>query len=89
MQVGYFIGIFFGIKLFITYFCFAGDLYDEQQILNWLLTQKDPSGEVIEALEGDDLMNMIKNSESLAVYFCKFHSNYLRKNIKLTTRFHI
>lgn len=49
----------------------AGDLYDEEQILQWLLTQKDPSGEVIEALEGEELLNLIRESESLAVYFCK------------------
>ncbi|XP_011257946.1 uncharacterized protein LOC105252319 isoform X2 [Camponotus floridanus] len=48
---------------------YAGDLYDEEQILQWLLTQKDPSGEVIEALEGEDLLNLIRESESLAVYF--------------------
>ncbi|XP_011061896.1 PREDICTED: uncharacterized protein LOC105150473 isoform X3 [Acromyrmex echinatior] len=48
---------------------YAGDLYDEQQILQWLMTQKDPSGEVIEALEGEDLLNLIRESESLAVYF--------------------
>lgn len=49
----------------------SGDLYNEEQILNWLLTQKDPSGEVIEALEGDDLLRLIHNSDSLAVYFCE------------------
>ncbi|XP_072757535.1 uncharacterized protein Hlk isoform X2 [Anoplolepis gracilipes] len=48
---------------------YASDLYDEEQILQWLLTQKDPSGEVIEALEGEDLLNLIRESESLAVYF--------------------
>ncbi|XP_012535509.2 uncharacterized protein LOC105836192 isoform X3 [Monomorium pharaonis] len=48
---------------------YAGDLYDEEQILQWLMTQKDPSGEVIEALEGEDLLNLIRESESLAVYF--------------------
>lgn len=54
----------------------TGDLYDEQQILQWLMTQKDPSGEVIEALEGEDLLNLIRESESLAVYFCKFSNNF-------------
>ncbi|XP_011332954.1 uncharacterized protein LOC105276699 isoform X2 [Ooceraea biroi] len=48
---------------------YAGDLYDEEQILQWLMTQKDPSGEVIEALEGEELLNLIRESESLAVYF--------------------
>ncbi|XP_076765990.1 hulk isoform X1 [Xylocopa sonorina] len=48
---------------------YAGDLYDEDQILQWLMTQKDPSGEVIEDLEGEELLNLIRESESLAVYF--------------------
>ncbi|XP_012231800.1 uncharacterized protein hlk isoform X2 [Linepithema humile] len=48
---------------------YAGDLYEEEQILQWLMTQKDPSGEVIEALEGEELLHLIRESESLAVYF--------------------
>lgn len=50
---------------------YAGDLYDEQQILQWLMTQKDPSGEIIEAAEGSELIMMIDNEDALAVYFCK------------------
>ncbi|XP_039290483.1 uncharacterized protein LOC111055351 isoform X3 [Nilaparvata lugens] len=49
---------------------YAGDLYDEAEILNWLLTQKDPSGEVIEEFEGEALLKAIQHSESLAIYFC-------------------
>ncbi|XP_030752651.1 uncharacterized protein LOC115879799 isoform X2 [Sitophilus oryzae] len=48
---------------------YAGDLYDEQQILQWLMTQKDPSGDIIEAAEGSELITMIDNEEALAVYF--------------------
>ncbi|XP_066251341.1 uncharacterized protein hlk isoform X2 [Euwallacea similis] len=48
---------------------YAGDLYDEQQILQWLLTQKDPSGDIIEAAEGSELITLIDNEEALAVYF--------------------
>ncbi|XP_023720449.1 uncharacterized protein LOC111871518 isoform X4 [Cryptotermes secundus] len=48
---------------------YAGDLYNEEQLLNWLLTQKDPSGEVIEALEGDELRSLINSENSVAVYF--------------------
>ncbi|VEN38635.1 unnamed protein product, partial [Callosobruchus maculatus] len=48
---------------------YAGDLYDEQQILQWLLTQKDPSGDVIEAAEGNELLKQIEEEEALAVYF--------------------
>lgn len=51
---------------------YAGDLYDEQQILQWLLTQKDPAGEVIEPVEGDQLLDLIENEEALAVYFCEY-----------------
>lgn len=55
----------------IYLYCFVGDLYDEQQLLSWLLTQKNPSGDVIEALEGEELIKTIEESGSLAVYFCK------------------
>ncbi|RZF41690.1 hypothetical protein LSTR_LSTR011625 [Laodelphax striatellus] len=48
---------------------YAGDLYDEGEILSWLLTQKDPSGEVIEEFEGEALLKAIQHSESLAIYF--------------------
>ncbi|KAK3916303.1 Protein disulfide-isomerase A5 [Frankliniella fusca] len=48
---------------------YAGDLYDEGQLLSWLLTQKDPGGDLIEDLDGDDLIRLIEESDSLAVYF--------------------
>ncbi|XP_055690225.1 uncharacterized protein LOC129793827 isoform X4 [Lutzomyia longipalpis] len=48
---------------------YAGDIYEEQDILNWLLTQKDPGGDVIEDLEGAKLMQMIEDSSSLAIFF--------------------
>lgn len=48
-----------------------GDLYEEDQILNWLMTQKDPGGDVIEDLEGERLISLIEESGSMAVYFCK------------------
>ncbi len=38
----------------------AGDLYDEEAILNWLLTQKNPGGDVIEDLEGQRLKKLIE-----------------------------
>ncbi|XP_022825601.1 uncharacterized protein LOC111355775 isoform X1 [Spodoptera litura] len=63
---------------------YAGDLYDEQQLLSWLLTQKNPAGDVIEALEGQDLLDLIEESGSLAVYFwnktlCEMCSSKLMK----------
>lgn len=50
---------------------YAGDLYDEEAILNWLLTQKNPGGDVIEDLEGQKLKKLIEESPSIAVYFCE------------------
>lgn len=44
--------------------------------MQWLMTQKDPSGEAIEAMEGEELLNLIRESESLAVYFCKFLNDF-------------
>ncbi|KAF9406977.1 hypothetical protein HW555_012847 [Spodoptera exigua] len=63
---------------------YAGDLYDEQQLLSWLLTQKNPAGDVIEAIEGQDLLDLIEESGSLAVYFwnktlCEMCSSKLLK----------
>lgn len=49
-----------------------GDLYEEQDILNWLLTQKDPSGDVIDEVEGEALLKTIQEAEALAVYFCEY-----------------
>ncbi|XP_070499226.1 uncharacterized protein hlk isoform X3 [Chironomus tepperi] len=50
---------------------YAGDLYDEEAILNWLLTQKNPGGDIIEDLEGAKLKKLIEESPSIAVYFYK------------------
>lgn len=47
-------------------------MYDENEILQWLLTQKDPSGDVIEELEGEALLKAIHTSDSLAIYFCEY-----------------
>ncbi|XP_055609786.1 uncharacterized protein LOC129756793 isoform X6 [Uranotaenia lowii] len=48
---------------------YAGDLNSEDEILNWLMIQKNPGGDVIEDLEGSKLLSMIEDSSSLAVYF--------------------
>ena len=63
-----------------------GDLYDEDQILQWLMTQKDPSGEMIEKIEGEDLLNLIRESESLAIYFCELFldNSVFQNNIKFS-----
>lgn len=58
---------------------YAGDLYDEEAILNWLLTQKNPGGDIIEDLEGAKLKKLIEESPSIAVYFCEYFENILMK----------
>lgn len=50
---------------------YAGDLNNEDEILNWLMTQKNPGGDVIEDLDGSKLLALIEDSSALAVYFCK------------------
>lgn len=40
------------------------------------MTQKDPGGDVIEDLEGQRLIDLIEESGSMAVYFCKFYTRY-------------
>uniref|UniRef100_A0A182YNV8 Uncharacterized protein n=1 Tax=Anopheles stephensi TaxID=30069 RepID=A0A182YNV8_ANOST len=49
---------------------YAGDLNDEDEILNWLMTQKNPGGDIIEDLDGAKLLSLIEDSNALAVYFC-------------------
>jgi len=48
---------------------YAGDLKNEERILEWLLTEKNPGSEVIEELAGPELQQEISHSESIAVYF--------------------
>ncbi|KAG1669120.1 putative protein disulfide-isomerase C1F5.02 [Nymphon striatum] len=50
---------------------FTGDLKSAKKVLDWLLSQKDPQGEVIEEVEGDTLQTMINKSKYVAVYFYK------------------
>lgn len=61
------------IRLFKKKFFFnsAGDLYEEEAILSWLLAQRNPSGDFIEDVEGIRLKHLIDESPSIAVYFCK------------------
>jgi hypothetical protein len=61
----------FSINTFLGILIILGDLYEEQDILNWLLTQKDPSGDIIDEVNGEELLAKIHESEALAVYFCK------------------
>lgn len=44
------------------------------------MTQKDPGGDVIEDIEGQRLIDLIEESGSMAVYFCK--SNHIHSKSK-------
>ena len=63
---------------------YAGDLKNEEAILEWLLVQKDPSNEAIEEQTGENLVKTIDNTEAVAVFLCK-HSNlnFRAKNVKV------
>ena len=50
---------------------YAGDLKNEEAILEWMLVQKDPSNEAIEEQSGENLEKTIDNSEAVAVFLCK------------------
>ena len=50
---------------------YAGDLKNEEAILEWLLVQKDPSNEAIEEQSGENLLKTIDNTEAVAVFICK------------------
>ncbi|XP_018017937.1 uncharacterized protein LOC108674456 isoform X2 [Hyalella azteca] len=47
----------------------GGDLRNEEALLNWLLTEKNPAADFIEDLDGDTLLRVIKDSDAIAVYF--------------------
>ncbi|XP_064114210.1 uncharacterized protein LOC135220720 isoform X2 [Macrobrachium nipponense] len=48
---------------------YAGDMKNEENLLSWLLTEKDPTADFIEDMEGDALLRVIKDSDAIAVYF--------------------
>ncbi|CAL1299251.1 unnamed protein product [Larinioides sclopetarius] len=48
---------------------YAGDLKNGSDILSWLITQKDPSSDMIEEMDGDELEELIETAEFLAVLF--------------------
>ncbi len=50
---------------------YAGDLKNEERILEWILLQKDPATDVIEEFADDELLSFIRQTEYVAVYFCK------------------
>ncbi|XP_037080856.1 uncharacterized protein LOC119101604 isoform X10 [Pollicipes pollicipes] len=48
---------------------YAGDIKNEERILEWLLLEKNPGSEMIEELAGQELQNQISSSGAIAVYF--------------------
>lgn len=58
------------IPLYLKINIFLGDMKNGDRMLNWLLTQKDPSADVIEEVEGKELLELIEVAEHLAVFFC-------------------
>lgn len=48
---------------------YAGDLRNEEALLNWLLTEKNPAADFIEDLDGETLLRVIRESDAVAVYF--------------------
>ena len=51
---------------------YAGDLKNEDAVIEGLLVQKDPTNEAIEEEDGPGVRNVIENSEAVAVYICEF-----------------
>ncbi|XP_071549030.1 uncharacterized protein hlk isoform X4 [Panulirus ornatus] len=47
----------------------GGDMKNEENLLSWLLTEKDPTADFIEDMEGDALQRVIRDSDAIAVYF--------------------
>ncbi|XP_046461228.1 uncharacterized protein LOC124207693 isoform X8 [Daphnia pulex] len=48
---------------------YAGDLKNEERLLEWLLIQKDPTSDMIEEYEDEALVEVIRKQEFVAVYF--------------------
>nr|XP_042900570.1 uncharacterized protein LOC107453912 [Parasteatoda tepidariorum] len=48
---------------------YAGDLKNGTDILDWLITEKDPSSDMIEEMDGDELEELIEQADYLAVLF--------------------
>jgi len=68
---------------------YAGDLKNEERLLEWLLLQKDPTTDIIEEFEDEELVECIRQKEFVAVYFCQFrlsinlYRNPLRRKVEL------
>lgn len=53
--------------------CVAGDLKDEEALLEWLIDNKDVGpASIIEEVDGKMLQNLVDTFEYLVVYFCEY-----------------
>lgn len=66
---------------------YAGDIKNEDSILEWLLVQMDPSNEAIDDVEGEELESAIENFDSIAVFICKNDSITFKIILFLLYRF--
>ncbi|XP_050711800.1 uncharacterized protein LOC126995938 isoform X2 [Eriocheir sinensis] len=48
---------------------YAGDMKNEENLLSWLLTEKDPTADFIEDMSGEALQRVIRDADAIAVYF--------------------
>ncbi|XP_037785397.1 uncharacterized protein LOC119581125 [Penaeus monodon] len=53
----------------------GGDMKNEENLLSWLLTEKDPTADFIEDMSGDALLRVIRDSDAIAVYFYNEDTN--------------
>ncbi|XP_050711799.1 uncharacterized protein LOC126995938 isoform X1 [Eriocheir sinensis] len=47
----------------------GGDMKNEENLLSWLLTEKDPTADFIEDMSGEALQRVIRDADAIAVYF--------------------
>ena len=72
---------------------YAGDLKNEERLLEWLLIQKDPTSDMIEEYDDEALVEVIRKQEFVAVYFCNNPNLHTRltllNSLHFTDRFQI
>lgn len=56
---------------------YAGDFRTGENMLEWMLLQKNPDSERIEEMAGDELRDTIKDEPSIACYFCEWTRRFL------------
>lgn len=59
------------LSLILIEFCSIGQLNEEEEVLQWLITQK--TEDRIELITRQMLETMVEDTQYLAVYFCKLN----------------